>query len=88
MFTTVRNKLLAFFAAIEKPAAWALLFGAIITFGGVLVGWITVGEFKWPTLLIAADLTVSGFTAVQEAEDDEDTPEDEGKGESAADPRS
>lgn len=69
---TVKAKVLAFFAYIERPAAWLLLLGAIITFVGVFVGWIAVGDFKWPTLLIAADLTVSGFTAVQESQDDDE----------------
>lgn len=63
---------LRFFARIDRPAAWCLLFGGVVTFIGVLVGWITVGDFKWPTLLISADLVVSGFSAVQEAENDED----------------
>lgn len=72
MLRTVKRKVLSFFAWIERPAAWGLLIGAIITFGGVLVGWITVGQFKWPTLLIAADLMVSGFTAVQESQEEDD----------------
>ena len=59
------------FAIAERPAAWLLLIGGAATFVGVLIGWITVGDFRWPTLLIAADLVVSGFGAVQEAEDDE-----------------
>jgi hypothetical protein len=42
-----------------------------VTFVGVFVGWISVGEFRWPTLLISADLVVSGFSAVQETESDE-----------------
>ena len=71
MLRTAKRRLLSFFAFIERPAAWGLLAGAIITFVGVLVGWITVGDFKWPTLLIAADLTVSGFTAVQESQEDD-----------------
>lgn len=72
MLRRARLTLLAFFAYIERPAAWLLLLGAIITFVGVFVGWIAVGDFKWPTLLIAADLTVSGFTAVQESQDDDE----------------
>lgn len=71
MFRTAKRKILAFFGWIERPAAWGLLVGAIITFIGVLIGWITVGEFRWPTLLIAAELIVSGFSSVQEAHDDD-----------------
>ena len=72
MPSTLRRLILRVFARIERPAAWCLLIGGFVTFVGVLVGWITVGDFKWPTLLISADLVVSGFSAVQEAEDDED----------------
>lgn len=68
---------LRMFEVIERPAAWLLLIGAIITFAGVLIGWITVGDFKWPTLLIAADLMVSGFSAVQEANEDDACLDDE-----------
>lgn len=64
-----KHVILVAFARIERPAAWCLLIGGFITFVGVIVGWIAVGDFKWPTLLIAADLVVSGFSAVQEAED-------------------
>lgn len=64
-----RLAVLRAFAVAERPAAWGLLIGAAWTFIGVLVGWITVGDFKWPTLLIAADLVVSGFAAVQDSED-------------------
>lgn len=71
MLRTTKRHVLAFFGWIERPAAWLLLAGAVITFVGVLIGWITVGDFKWPTLLIAADLMVSGFSAVQEAHDDD-----------------
>ena len=67
-----RRAVLRAFAAAQRPASWFLLLGGLITFVGVLVGWITVGDFKWGTLLIAAGLVVDGFSAVQESEDDED----------------
>lgn len=70
----LRRWVLRGFAVAERPAAWGLLVGAAVTFVGVLVGWITVGEFRWPTLLIAAGLVVDGFTAVQETEGDEEVP--------------
>lgn len=66
----VRRRVLAVFAAIERPAAWGLMVAGAVTFVGVLVGLIAAGDFKWATLLIAADLTVSGFSAVQESESD------------------
>lgn len=58
------------FAVAERPAAWLLLVGATVTFFGVLTGLITAGDFKFGTLLISADLMVSGFGAVQQAEDE------------------
>jgi hypothetical protein len=77
MLRTTKRHVLRFFAIIDRPAAWGLLIGAVITFVGVFVGWIAVGDFKWGTLLIAADLVVSGFSAVQEAENDEDDPDED-----------
>lgn len=57
-------------ARAEKPAAWLLLAGGVWTFVAVLVGFVIVGNAKWATLLVAADLIVSGFSAVQDAEPD------------------
>ena len=54
---------------IERPAAWGLLIGGLVTFISVITGLIVVGEAKLATLLVAADLIVSGFSAVQESED-------------------
>ncbi len=65
------RRILRLFAIIERPAAWTLLCGGVLTFGGVLVGLIAVGEARWATLLISADLIVGGFSAVQETEGDE-----------------
>ena len=48
-----------------------LLIGAGTTLVSVITGLIVVGEAKLATLLIAADLFVAGFSAVQDAEDDE-----------------
>lgn len=75
MWRRWRRRILRMFEAIERPAAWLLLLGGAVTFVGVLVGLIAVGEFRVATLLISADLVVSGFGAVQEAENtDDDTP--------------
>lgn len=67
----VRRFLLPVFARAEKPAAWVLLIGGVVTFVGVVLGLIVVGEARIATLLVAADLVVSGFGAVQEAEDED-----------------
>jgi hypothetical protein len=72
MLKAARAALIRAFARIERPAAWLLLGGSVVTFIGVLVGVIVVGEFRWPTLLLAAGLAVDGFQAVQEAEEDDE----------------
>lgn len=64
------RRVLRIFAWLERPMAWVLLVAGFVTFVSVLVGLIVVGEAKIATLLIAADLTVSGFGAVQQAEDE------------------
>lgn len=68
----LRRRLLRLFGVLERPAAWGLLAGGLITFISVITGLIVVGEAKLATLLVAADLVVSGFSAVQEGEDDGD----------------
>jgi len=70
-FKEIRLRVLKVFAILERPAAWGLLIGGIVTFGSVLFGLIVVGDAKLATLLVAADLIVGGFGAVQETEDDE-----------------
>jgi hypothetical protein len=67
----IKRQILAVFGRIERPAAWGLLIGGFVTFIGVLFDLIATGNAKWATLLIAADLVVSGFGAVQEAHDDD-----------------
>lgn len=69
----IRRSVLRWFAIAERPAAWGLLAGGIVTFIGVITDLIATGNAKWATLLIAADLVVSGFGAVQ-ASDDEEPP--------------
>lgn len=68
----IRRRVLRIFAAIEQPAAWCLLAGGIFTFAGVALDWITTGNAKAATLLIAADLIVGGFSAVQGAHTDDE----------------
>jgi hypothetical protein len=68
-----RRRVLRIFAVIERPAAWGLLIGGVVTFFSVVTGLIVVGEAKLATLLVAADLIVSGFSTVQESEDDDES---------------
>jgi hypothetical protein len=66
----LRRRVLRMFAVIERPAAWGLLIGGLITFISVITGLIIVGDAKLATLLVAADLIVGGFSAVQESQDE------------------
>lgn len=66
------RRLVGLFARAQRPAAWVLLVGGAVTFVAVAVNLIATGTAKWATLLISADLVVSGFAAVQEAENEED----------------
>lgn len=66
-----RRRLLRMFARVSRPAAWVLMLGGAVTFVSVAVGLVVVGDAKWATLLVSADLLVSGFTAVQNEEGDE-----------------
>lgn len=68
------KQILRYFEVIERPCAWMLLIGGLITFIVVIFEIVATGDAKWVTLLVAADLIVSGFSAVQEAEDDEEVP--------------
>jgi hypothetical protein len=72
VFRLLRRRVLHVFAIIERPAAWGLLIGGFITFISVITGLIVVGEAKLATLLVAADLIVGGFSAVQETEETEE----------------
>lgn len=47
-------------------AAWGLVLGALVTFVGVLVGFIAMGEFRLPTLLLSADLVVGGYSQLRD----------------------
>lgn len=55
----------------ERPAAWVLLIGALLTLLGTIAGLIAHGEVRWATLLVAADLLVSGWADLKDAYDDE-----------------
>ena len=67
----LKRSILRGFARAQRPAAWVLLVGGVVVLVGVVLDLIALGNAKLGTVLIAADLVVSGFAAVQEAEDDE-----------------
>lgn len=69
----LRRRVLAALDQVEPWAAWGLLVGAAVVFVGVLVDVIETGDAKWATLLIAADLLVSGYGEVQDSTDEEGT---------------
>lgn len=69
---SLRRRILRIFAVLERPAAWGMMFAGVGVLGAVLFGVLATGDFKAATLLIAADLVVSGFSAVQTTEEDED----------------
>lgn len=64
------RRVLRWLARVERPAAWGLVIGAFLTFCGTVAGLIAHGEVKWATLLISADLCVSGWSALQDAADE------------------
>lgn len=66
----LRRRALRISGRAKEPAGWILLVGAAATFVGVLVGLIATGGAKVATLLIAADLLVSGVDATPDEEDD------------------
>lgn len=66
------RRLLRLFGKVQRPAAWCLLIGAAVTFGVVVTDLVVLGNAKLGTLLIAADLVVSGMAAAQEAENEVD----------------
>jgi hypothetical protein len=68
----VAEWLLPIFGAVQRPAAWLLLIGGAVTFVAVLTNLIATGTAKWATLLVAADLIVSGLGNVQTAEREAD----------------
>lgn len=65
------RRVLRAFGWAERPAAWLLLVGGAVTFVGVVANLIATGDAKTATLLVAADLVVSGFGAVQQAEEED-----------------
>lgn len=65
----IRRGVLRVLDRIEPWAAWGLLAGALCVFVGVVFDWLHTGNAKPATLLIAADLLVSGYGEVQDSAD-------------------
>lgn len=67
----MRRRVLRLLDRIEPWAAWGLLAGAAVVFVGVAVDLIATGDARWATLLIAADLLVSGYSEVQDSAEED-----------------
>ena len=71
----VKRSVLAFLDRIQPWAAWTLLIGAAVVFLGVIFNVLATGDAKWATILVSADLLISGYGEVQKsADEDEDSP--------------
>lgn len=68
----IRRRVLAALDRVAPAAAWALLIGATVTFAGVLVGLIAVGEFRLGTLLISASLMLEGWGNLRDEQRDDE----------------
>lgn len=69
----VTKRILRLFGRFQRPAAWCLLVGGLVTFIGVITNLIVIHEARLATLLLAADLFVGGMGSVQEAENELDS---------------
>lgn len=72
MLRRLQARLLPLFGRLQRPAAWVLLVGAVVTLAVVVLDLIALGNARLGTLLVAAGLVVDGFQAVQEAENEAD----------------
>ena len=68
----MRRRVLALLDRIQPWAAWTLLVGAAVVLVGVVLNVITTRDAKWATILVAADLLVSGYGEVQKSADEEE----------------
>lgn len=62
----MKRRILALLDRVAPVAAWCLVVGALVTFLGVLVGLIAVGEFRLMTLLLSADLVIGGYSQLRD----------------------
>ena len=60
------------FARFERPVAWVMFAGAVVTFIGVFTGLIATGQFRLLTMVAAADLGYTGYSALRDAYDSEE----------------
>ncbi len=65
----LRRRVLAALDRVAGPAAWCLVIGAAVTFVGVLTGLIVMAEFRLPTLLLSADLAISGYAQLRDEQE-------------------
>lgn len=66
----MKRRVLALLDRVAPAAAWGLLVGATVTFVGVLVGLVVVGEFRLGTLLISASLMLEGWSNLRDEQRD------------------
>lgn len=68
----IRRRVLGALDRVAPAAAWCLVAGGAATFVAVLVGIIATGDAKWATLLVAADLTVGGYSQLRDEQRDDE----------------
>lgn len=69
----MRRRVLAALDRVAPGAAWALVAGGAATFVAVLANVIATGDAKWATLLVSADLTVSGYGQLRDEQREGDS---------------
>lgn len=71
MIDRIERFTLRVFRRLERPIAWTMFVGAVVTFFGVITGLIYTGEFRLLTLVASASLAYDGYNALREAYDSE-----------------
>lgn len=66
----IRRRLLRWFAYIEEPFAWIVMFAGLAAIIAVVIGLVARGEAQFGALLGAVIVFITGFTAVQNTDDD------------------
>ncbi len=72
MLHRLATRLLPVFGRLQRPAAWVLMLGGVVSVVVVVFDLVALGNARLGTLLVAADLMVSGFSSVQVAENEAD----------------
>lgn len=73
MLLKSRLAILNVFAKIQRPLAWIMLVGGIITFVGIITNVIATGDTKPAALLAATILMYDGISAAAEVENELDS---------------